>query len=113
MLLPRFIKKLLAVLRGSVAPPLIFLSVLVGFWFGLMPGFYGLHVALIVIVLVLNVRTAVGAVGDPDYRHHGLQPLRPGRGAGSRSRHRRDSRLGDGLLGHQFPPDDDQGRRKV
>lgn len=55
MLLPRFIKKLLAVLRGSVAPPLIFLSVLIGFWFGLMPGFYGVHVALIVIVLVLNV----------------------------------------------------------
>jgi len=59
MLLPRLIKKLLAVLRGSVAPPLIFLSVLIGFWFGLMPGFYGLHVALIVIVLVLNVNFAL------------------------------------------------------
>ena len=59
MLLPRFIRKLLAVFRGSVAPPLIFLSVLIGFWFGLMPGFYGLHVALIVIVLVLNVNLAL------------------------------------------------------
>jgi len=59
MLLPRFIKKLLAVFRGSVAPPLIFLSVLIGFWFGLMPGFSGLHVALIVIVLVLNVHLAL------------------------------------------------------
>ncbi len=59
MLLPRFVKKLLAVMRGSVAPPLIFLSVLIGFWFGLMPGFYGLHVALIVIVLVLNVNLAL------------------------------------------------------
>jgi len=59
MLLPRFIKKLLAVFRGSVAPPLIFLSVLIGFWFGLMPGFYGIHVALIVIVLVLNVNLAL------------------------------------------------------
>ncbi|UCD50217.1 MAG: hypothetical protein JSW27_22140 [Phycisphaerales bacterium] len=59
MLLPRFIKKLLAVFRGSVAPPLIFLSVLIGFWFGLMPGFYGLHVALLVIVLVLNVNLAL------------------------------------------------------
>ena len=38
MLLPRFIKKLLAVMRGSVAPPLIFLSVLIGFWFGLKTG---------------------------------------------------------------------------
>ena len=55
MLLPRFVKKLLAVLRGSVAPPLIFLSVLIGFWTGLMPGFSGLHTALIVIVLILNV----------------------------------------------------------
>jgi uncharacterized protein (TIGR03546 family) len=59
VLLPRFVKKLLAVMRGSVAPPLIFLSVLIGFWFGLMPGFYGLHIALIVIVLVLNVNLAL------------------------------------------------------
>ncbi len=59
MLLPRFIKKLLSVFRGSVAPPLIFLSVLIGFWFGLMPGFSGLHVVLIVIVLVLNVHLAL------------------------------------------------------
>ena len=55
MILPRFIKKLLAVFRGSVAPPLIFLSVLAGFWFGLMPGFSGLHTVLLVVVLVLNV----------------------------------------------------------
>jgi len=55
MILPRFIKKLLAVFRGSVAPPLILLSVLAGFWFGLMPGFSGLHTVLLVVVLVLNV----------------------------------------------------------
>jgi uncharacterized protein (TIGR03546 family) len=55
MLLPRFVRKLLAVLRGSVAPPLIFLSVLLGFWLGLMPGWSGLHTALAVFVLVLNV----------------------------------------------------------
>jgi len=55
MILPRFIKKLLAVFRGSVAPPLILLSVLAGFWFGLMPGFSGLHTVLLVMVLVLNV----------------------------------------------------------
>ena len=55
MLLPRFIKKLLAVCRGSVAPPLIFMSVLLGFWTGLMPGWSGLHTALAVVVLILNV----------------------------------------------------------
>lgn len=59
MILPRFIKKLLAVFRGSVAPPLILLSVMIGFWFGLMPGFSGLHAVLIVIVLVLNVNLAL------------------------------------------------------
>ena len=55
MILPRFISKLLAVFRGSVAPPLIFLSVLLGFWTGLMPGWSGLHTALLVVVLILNV----------------------------------------------------------
>ena len=55
MLLPRFIKKLLAVFRGSVAPPLIFMSVLLGFWTGLMPGWSGLHTTLAVVVLILNV----------------------------------------------------------
>ncbi len=55
MLLPRFISKLLAVLRGNVAPPLIFISTLLGFWAGIMPGWSGLHTVLLVIVLVLNV----------------------------------------------------------
>jgi uncharacterized protein (TIGR03546 family) len=55
MILPGFIRKLLAVFRGSVAPPLILLSVMIGFWIGLMPGWSGLHTALAVIVLVLNV----------------------------------------------------------
>jgi uncharacterized protein (TIGR03546 family) len=55
MLLPRFISKLLVVLRGNVAPPLIFLSVLLGLWTGLMPGWSGLHTALVVLVLVVNV----------------------------------------------------------
>jgi uncharacterized protein (TIGR03546 family) len=55
MLLPRPIGKFVAVLRGSVAPPLIFLSILLGFWMGMMPGWSGLHTALAVIVLVLNV----------------------------------------------------------
>jgi uncharacterized protein (TIGR03546 family) len=55
MLLPRFVSKLLAVLRGSVAPPLIFVSALLGVWLGMMPGWSGLHTALAVIVLILNV----------------------------------------------------------
>ncbi len=59
MLLPRFVKKLLAVLRGSVAPPLIFLSVLLGFWTGMMPGWSGLHTVLVVIVLILNVHVGL------------------------------------------------------
>jgi uncharacterized protein (TIGR03546 family) len=55
MLLPRFVSKLLAVLRGSVAPPLIFVSVLLGVWLGMMPGWSGLHTVLAVIILILNV----------------------------------------------------------
>jgi len=45
----------LAVLRGNVAPPLIFLTVMLGFWTGLMPGWSGLHTAIVVLVLVVNV----------------------------------------------------------
>ncbi|NLH43517.1 MAG: hypothetical protein GX448_16880 [Planctomycetes bacterium] len=55
MLLPRLVGKLLAVLRGNVAPPLILLTVLLGFWTGMMPGWSGLHTVLVVLVLVVNV----------------------------------------------------------
>jgi uncharacterized protein (TIGR03546 family) len=55
MILPGFVRKLSAVFRGNVAPPLIFLSVLMGFWMGLMPGWSGLHTVLAVIVLVVNL----------------------------------------------------------
>jgi uncharacterized protein (TIGR03546 family) len=55
MLLPGFVSKLLAVLRGNVAPPLIFVSVLLGVWTGMMPGWSGLHTVLAVLVLVINV----------------------------------------------------------
>jgi hypothetical protein len=55
MLLPGFIGRLLAVFRGSVAPVFVFLSVFLGFSFGLMPGFSGFHIALIIITLILNV----------------------------------------------------------
>ncbi|HPC95458.1 MAG TPA: hypothetical protein PLU87_10970 [Sedimentisphaerales bacterium] len=55
MILPGSIRRLSAVFRGSVAPPLILLSVMIGFWVGLMPGWSGLHTALVVVVLILNI----------------------------------------------------------
>ncbi|RPJ34666.1 MAG: hypothetical protein EHM35_09675 [Planctomycetaceae bacterium] len=55
MILPGFVRKLSAVFRGNVAPPLIFLSVLMGAWMGMMPGWSGLHTVLVVIVLVVNL----------------------------------------------------------
>ncbi len=55
MILPGPIKKLLAVFRGSVSPLFIFLSILLGFWFGMVPGFSGFHILLIIIILILNV----------------------------------------------------------
>ena len=136
MLLPRFVKKLLAVLRGSVAPPLIFLSVLIGFWTGLMPGFSGLHTALIVIVLILNVHLGlfllslgigkmVSLAAAPVLYHVGVWvqgnlggllsgissiPIIGITGAGRRPRRRRAGRVGAGVLGGQLPSDDGQAR---
>lgn len=55
MLLPGPIKKLVAVFRGNVSPIFIFLSVLLGFWFGTMPHFTGFHIMLIIVILILNV----------------------------------------------------------
>jgi uncharacterized protein (TIGR03546 family) len=55
MLLPRKIKKLIKLLRGQVSPVLAGLAVGLGFWFGLMPGFYGIHALMLVLVLLLNV----------------------------------------------------------
>jgi len=55
MLLPGPIKKLVAIFRGSVSPIFIFLSVLLGFWFGMIPHFTGFHIFLIIVVLILNV----------------------------------------------------------
>jgi len=83
MILPRFVRKLLGVLRGNVAPPLIFLSVLLGVWIGLMPGWSGLHTALVVLVLVINVHIglfilalglgkAVALAAAPALYHAGL-----------------------------------------
>ena len=55
MFFPIPFKKLLAIFRGSVSPIFIFLSILLGFWFGMMPGFSGFHVFLIIVILILNV----------------------------------------------------------
>lgn len=59
MILPRFIKKYLAIFRGGVSPVAIFMSVMLGFSFGLMPGFSGFHTVLVILVLVLNVHVGV------------------------------------------------------
>jgi uncharacterized protein (TIGR03546 family) len=59
MLLPGFVRRLSAVFRGNVAPPLIVLTTILGFWFGLTPGFTGLHIAMLVVVLVVNVHLAL------------------------------------------------------
>jgi uncharacterized protein (TIGR03546 family) len=59
MLLPKPIKKMLAVFRGKVSPLFIFLSTALGFWFGLMPGFSGLHLVLLAAVFILNVHVGL------------------------------------------------------
>ena len=59
MLLPSFVRKLSGVFRGNVAPPLILLTTMLGFWFGMTPGWQGLHIAMIVLVLVVNVHLAL------------------------------------------------------
>jgi len=59
MLIPRPFQKFIGILRGGVSPVLILLSAALGFWFGLMPGFYGIHVVLLVAVLLLNVNIGI------------------------------------------------------
>ncbi|MCP4453442.1 MAG: hypothetical protein GY809_18440, partial [Planctomycetes bacterium] len=48
------IRKLTALLRGQVSPIMAGIGVALGFWFGLMPGFSGLHAAVLVFILLLN-----------------------------------------------------------
>lgn len=55
MLLPKSVRKIIGVFRGSVSPTAVFLSAGLGFWFGLMPGWYGLHVLLLVIALIFAI----------------------------------------------------------
>ncbi|MFC1604087.1 hypothetical protein ACFL5F_03580 [Planctomycetota bacterium] len=53
--IPKPIRKILTILRGGVSPVIIFISVMLGFTFGLIPGFSGLHAVLIAVVFLLNV----------------------------------------------------------
>ena len=55
MLLPRPIKKMIAVFRGGLSPQIITLSIALGFTFGLIPGFSGIHAFFIMLFLLLNV----------------------------------------------------------
>jgi uncharacterized membrane protein len=55
MILPGFISKILVAFRGGLSPVLIFLAVLLGFWFGMIPGFTGFHIVLIIFMLLLNI----------------------------------------------------------
>jgi len=59
MLIPRPIRQIVGAFRGEAAPFMILLSVAAGFWFGLLPGFQGLNVFLLALVLVLNVNIGI------------------------------------------------------
>lgn len=55
MLLPKPLKKFVAIFRGGVSPLMITLSILLGFTFGLIPGFYGVHALILILFLLLNI----------------------------------------------------------
>lgn len=59
MLLPKWLRKLVGVFRGDVAPLLILLSTLLGLWFGLVPGWSGFHLVLVLLALIINVNLAL------------------------------------------------------
>ena len=55
MILPTPFSKILAIFRGGVSPVIIFLTVTLGFWFGLVPGWSGFHTLIVALVFVLNI----------------------------------------------------------
>lgn len=59
MLLPRPLKKMIAVFRGGLSPQLIILSVCLGCIFGLIPGWTGVHTFIVIIFLLLNIHTGL------------------------------------------------------
>ncbi len=66
-IIPKPIRKMIAVFRGQVSPVFIFLSIMLGFWFGLTPGWSGLHTVMVIVVLILNIHLGLfllsGAIG--------------------------------------------------
>ena len=62
MFLPKPLRKFVGIFRGEVSPALILLSTFLGIWFGLTPGWYGVHVILLVFALVLNVHFGIFAM---------------------------------------------------
>lgn len=59
MLLPKSIKKMIAVFRGGLSPQLIILSIALGFSFGLIPGWSGVHAFIVILFLLMNVHTGL------------------------------------------------------
>ncbi|MCD6394590.1 MAG: hypothetical protein J7M40_13930 [Planctomycetes bacterium] len=55
MLLPKRIRKFIAIFRGGVSPLMITLSIALGFTFGLIPGFYGIHALILILFVLLNI----------------------------------------------------------
>jgi len=55
MLLPKKIRKLIALFRGQVSPVLVGIAVGLGFWFGVIPGFSGVHAVILIALVLLNV----------------------------------------------------------
>lgn len=50
MILPGPVRTILSVPPGGVSPVFIFLSIMPGFWFGLTPGWSGLHTVLVILM---------------------------------------------------------------
>ncbi|MHC4172436.1 MAG: DUF2062 domain-containing protein [Planctomycetota bacterium] len=57
--IPKPIRKYLAILRGGVSPVIIFLSVMLGFTFGLIPAWSGIHVIAIALIFILNIHIGI------------------------------------------------------
>ncbi len=53
------IRKLVALFRGQVSPVLAGIAVGLGFWFGLIPGFSGVHAVILIALVFLNVPTGL------------------------------------------------------
>jgi len=59
MLLPRPIRKMISVFRGGLSPQIITLSIALGFTFGLIPGWSGVHTFIVLLFVLMNVHTGL------------------------------------------------------